>query len=135
MRLKANRTEYEKRELRKKDILANPFGQFKKWLEEALEHDPDFLDIASLSTVDENNIPDSRIILIKYFDKNGFVFFTNYESTKAKQLEKNPNASLLIYWPTLQRQVRIKGIVKKGQREKTERYFITRPKGAQIGAW
>ncbi|MEM6361045.1 MAG: pyridoxamine 5'-phosphate oxidase, partial [Bacteroidota bacterium] len=88
-----------------------------------------------LSTVNPNGMPSSRIILLKGIENNGFVFFTNYQSDKGKDLDANPAAALLFFWKELERQVRIQGHIEKISKEDSEQYFQSRPKGSQIGAW
>jgi pyridoxamine 5'-phosphate oxidase len=89
----------------------------------------------TLATVDEDGKPSARLVLLKGNDQTGFLFFTNYESRKARELEANPAATLVFHWPLLQRQVRIEGTVARVSKEESEAYFRTRPRGSQIGAW
>lgn len=132
---KHERTEYEKLTLSEADILEDPYEFLERWWQDAIDAKVDLLDAVYLSTVDENNHPDARIVLLKSFDERGLVFFTNYHSQKAKQLEHNPHASLIIFWPKIERQIRIRGQVQKTTRIESEEYFSSRPHGAQIGAW
>ncbi len=113
----------------------NPFEQFKIWFEEVLNGD--FLEPNAmvLSTATKDGIPSSRVVLLKKIDNRGFVFFTNYESQKGRELSENPNASLLFYWDKLERQVRINGIVEKISSEESDEYFQTRPYLSKIGSW
>lgn len=110
-------------------LIKDPFEQFENWYQESPQEG------MTLATVDEFGIPDARIVLLKKADHNGFVFFTNYHSVKAKQLESNPVATCVFWWSKLQRQVRIKGSVSKIAPTDSETYFKTRPRGSQIGAW
>ena len=129
-----NRREYGKRELREEHISPDPFIQFEVWLTEALE--TDILDPTAmvLATVDENGTPDTRVVLLKQFDRNGFVFFTHYESPKAIQAEKIGKVALNFYWSNLARQIRIKGKIERTSREESEIYFSSRSKESQICA-
>jgi len=113
----------------------DPFEQFKEWFAEVLNSN--FLEPNAmvLSTSTSEGIPSSRVVLLKKFDERGFVFFTNYESQKAREIEENPNVSLLFYWDKLERQVRINGKAQKISKEESEEYFITRPYLSKIGAW
>ncbi|MCX7909933.1 MAG: pyridoxamine 5'-phosphate oxidase [Ignavibacteria bacterium] len=113
----------------------NPFEQFSEWFTEVLKSN--FLEPNAmvLSTVGTNGIPTSRVVLLKKFDDNGFVFYTNYESQKAKDIEENPNVSLLFYWDKLERQVRINGKAEKVPMQESEEYFRSRPYLSRIGAW
>lgn len=135
MGTEAKRIEYERHTLSENDVLGNPSDQLKIWWDEAIRQNIPIWDAVHLSTVDENRRPDARIVLLKSFDEQGLVFYTNYQSTKAKQLAKNNCACLLIFWPQLERQIRIRGSVEKTSREESQDYFATRPKGAKIGAW
>lgn len=113
----------------------DPFEQFAEWFEEVLN--AGFLEPNAMvvSTVNPEGIPSSRVVLLKKFDKRGFVFFTNYESQKGQEIEANPNVSLLFYWDKLERQIRINGKAEKISKEESEEYFITRPYLSKIGAW
>lgn len=113
----------------------DPFEQFSEWFQLVLKSD--FIEPTAmvLSTVDKYGIPSSRMVLLKKFDKRGFVFFTNYESKKGNDIANNPNVSLLFYWDKLERQVRIIGRAEKISQEESEEYFRTRPYLSRIGAW
>jgi pyridoxamine 5'-phosphate oxidase len=114
----------------------DPFQQFGSWLQEAeLRSGMDYPNSMALATVDGAGRPSVRILLLKTFSPDGFVFFTNYESRKGSELEFNPQASLCFYWDKLGRQVRIDGTVEKLPRAESEAYFHTRPRLSQIGAW
>lgn len=128
------RQEYRAAELAEADVDKNPFTQFGKWFKEALDgllYEPN---VMTLATADLSGKPSARILLLKGFDENGFVFFTNYDSKKGKELEENPQASMLFFWPELERQVRIDGTIIKVAEEVSTDYFHSRPKGSQIGA-
>ena len=134
-----NKKETEERriikELSEDDVLSNPFEQFNVWFDEANQTEIVEPTAAILSTVGENNHPSARTILLKEVNEKGFVFYTNYESKKAKDIASNPNISLLFLWKEQQRQVRIVGQSEKISREESEKYFRTRPRESQIGAW
>jgi len=128
------RHEYIGAGLRRSDLDPDPMKQFYGWFATAIKagiHDANAMTLATC--VGEN--PSARVVLLKDFDDRGFVFFTNYLSDKGKQLEKNPNAALVMYWMEVERQIRIEGKVEKTSREDSEKYFHTRPAGAQLGAW
>jgi len=135
MNLKDIRKEYAKFELKLEDLSNNPIDQFNQWLEDAEKHGNLESTAMTLSTIDLNGEPDSRIVLLKGVSKeNGFRFFTNYNSNKGKSLAKNPVASLLFFWPKSERQVRIKGSIKKCKEAESIAYFNSRPIGSQAGA-
>jgi pyridoxamine 5'-phosphate oxidase len=129
------RQEYTQAELRRKDLQADPFKQFELWFQQACHaelQEPNAMVLATASTTGE---PSVRTVLLKYFDSQGFVFFTNYESRKARQISQNPQVSLLFLWLPLQRQVQITGRAEKVSTAESLRYFVTRPRGSQLGAW
>jgi pyridoxamine-phosphate oxidase len=128
------RQEFTAATLLEKDVAKDPIKQFEKWFKEALERNPGSANAMTLATAGTNGRPTARIVLLKDFSTNGFVFYTNYLSRKGKELAKNPLAALLFFWPELERQVSIEGTVEKVSRDESERYFATRPKGSQIGA-
>ncbi|GAB5466551.1 MAG: pyridoxamine 5'-phosphate oxidase [Candidatus Kapaibacteriales bacterium] len=128
------RQDYTAGELGEGDVKDNPFIQFAEWFEDAKQEgfkDPNAM---SISTVGKNGRPSSRMVLLKGFDESGFVFYTNYESRKANQIDENSFASLLFYWDKLERQVRIEGKLKKTTLEESEKYFKSRPLDSRIGA-
>ena len=112
----------------------NPFKQFEQWFQAAVEAEPVLPEAASLATATREGKLSSRMVLLKGFDEQGFVFYTNYESRKGIELAENPNAALVFYWRQLERQICITGTVSKVSREESEAYFRTRPRGSQIGA-
>lgn len=128
------RQEYRAAELAEADVEANPILQFKKWFTEAIDSQLYEPNVMTLATADKSGKPSARIVLLKGFDEQGFVFFTNYESQKGKELSENPRASLVFFWPELERQVRIDGNVTLVSAKVSEEYFHSRPKGSQIGA-
>lgn len=113
----------------------NPFDQFKEWWEEATSADIDEVNAMTLATVDGSGKPAARIVLLKGYTHDGFVFFTNYESAKGQDLAINPNAALLFFWKELERQIRIEGTVDKIEPADSDAYFHSRPAGSRIGAW
>lgn len=128
------RFDYPGTPLELSDLNKNPLEQFRAWWQDAIHANVALLDGVCLSTVDDNNAPNSRMVLLKAFDEQGFIFFTNYESTKARELSLNPHASMVLFWPELFRQIRLRGVVNKSPREISKAYFNTRPRKAQIGA-
>lgn len=131
----ALRQEYLLASLNENDLHDNPIVQFKGWFQEALNAFVDEPNAMTLSTVDELHYPKSRIVLLKGIEENHFVFYTNYHSSKGKQLTHNPNASLTFLWKELQRQIRIEGQVIKTSEEDSVNYFNTRPIESQLSAW
>jgi pyridoxamine 5'-phosphate oxidase len=117
------------------DVDPNPFRQFDTWFKQALDAQLPEPNTMTLATVDPRGRPSARIVLIKGVDERGFVFFTNYESRKGRELADNPHASLLFYWIELERQVRIEGAVVKTSDAESDAYFASRPAGSRIGAW
>jgi pyridoxamine 5'-phosphate oxidase len=113
----------------------DPFALFGEWFKEALEKEPNDANAMALSTVDAEGMPDVRMVLLKGFDADGFVFFTNLESAKGRQLAANPKAALLFHWKSIRRQVRIRGPVEPVTAEEADAYFATRARPAQLGAW
>lgn len=129
------RRDYKLRTLSKTEVKTEPLEQFSIWFEEALNSQIPEPNAMILATVSEDCKPSVRTLLLKGFDQRGFIFYTNYKSRKGIELEKNPNASLLFFWPELERQIRIEGTVNKISREESEKYFATRPYKSRIGAW
>ena len=128
------RQDYRVASLSENDVAANPFLQFKKWFSDAVEAQLYEPNVMTFATADSDGKPSARIVLLKGFDENGFVFYTNYESRKANDLVENPQAAAVFFWAELERQVRIEGIVSKIDKETSEAYFHSRPIGSQIGA-
>ncbi|MDO4763185.1 MAG: pyridoxamine 5'-phosphate oxidase [Flavobacteriaceae bacterium] len=134
--LNDKRQEYKLFQLLDKDVKETPMEQFHQWYLEADKN----LEIVeansmSVSTLDEDGCPSNRIILLKSFDKDGFVFYTNYESKKAVSIEKNKKACLHFFWATLERQVMIKATLERVPEEMSDEYFASRPRGSKLGAW
>ena len=129
------RREYSSRALTEAAALDDPIQQFALWFGEALKSELIDLNAMTLATASPDGLPAARIVLLKGFDEQGFVFFTNYESAKARDLAANPRACLLVFWAELERQVRITGRVIKTSADESEKYFQSRPFESQIGAW
>jgi len=121
--------------LRRSDLDPNPIRQFANWFTAAIEAGIRDVNAMSLATAGADARPSVRIVLLKSFDQDGFVFFTNYDSAKGEQLKANPYAALGFYWIELDRQIRISGKVQKTSRKESEAYFHSRPVGSQLGAW
>ena len=129
------RREYSSRELTRASVPDDPFTQFTAWMNEALNSQVLDANAMTVSTADAVGKPSSRVVLLKGFDSRGFVFFTNYLSSKARDLDANANISLHFFWPDLERQVIINGTAAKTSREESEAYFATRPLESRIAAW
>jgi pyridoxamine 5'-phosphate oxidase len=113
----------------------DPFLLFSEWLAEATEREPNDPNAMALATVDETGLPDVRMVLLKGVDPSGFVFYTNFESRKGRELLKTPKAALCFHWKSLRRQVRVRGPVEQVTAQEADAYFATRPRLARIGAW
>lgn len=129
------RKEYSKAVLDTGNVLQDPVNQFTKWFEEALAAKIPEPNAMNLATVNENGRPASRIVLLKGIENHKFVFYTNYQSRKGKELDQNPACSLTFFWPELERQVRIEGSASRVDEKRSEKYFQSRPRGSQVGAW
>ncbi|MBN3772357.1 MULTISPECIES: pyridoxamine 5'-phosphate oxidase [Burkholderia] len=129
------RINYSRASLDEADVAHDPFAQFDRWFKEALAAKLPEPNTMTLATVGDDGRPSARIVLIKGVDERGFVFFTNYESRKGRDLAAHPQAALLFYWIELERQVRIEGRIEKTSAEESDRYFASRPLGSRIGAW
>lgn len=114
---------------------ADPFLLFSEWLAEATEHEPNDPNAMALATVDDAGMPDVRMVLLKGFGADGFVFYTNLESRKGRQLAQIPKTALCFHWKSIRRQVRVRGDVERVTPEEADAYFATRPRLAKIGAW
>ncbi len=134
-RLANIRRDYSGEELSQANVSADPFTQFGKWMDEAIAAEADEPTAMTLSTVGEDARPSSRVVLLKGFDANGFVFFTNYNSRKGRALAANPFAALNFFWPELERQVNISGSAAKVSAQESDEYFESRPYLSRIGAW
>jgi pyridoxamine 5'-phosphate oxidase len=129
------RKEYQLQTLREEEVAADPFVQFDHWWDDAVKSELDEANAMTLATASAAGIPAARIVLLKSVTENGFVFFTNYNSHKGKELEENPHACLVFFWKELERQVRISGRVEKISTGESDAYFNSRPAGSRIGAW
>jgi len=129
------RKDYKLKSLSEEEVCADPIGQFERWWVEAMESRIEEVNAMTLATASGDGVPSARIVLLKGFNKNGFVFFTNYESYKGIQLDENPRACLVFFWKELERQVRITGLVEKLSGEENDIYFESRPEGSRIGSW
>jgi pyridoxamine 5'-phosphate oxidase len=112
-----------------------PFALFSEWLNEAFKSEPADGNAMTLATVDKDGLPDARMVLLKGFDSDGFVFYSHIDSAKGRELTGQPKAALVFHWKSLRRQVRIRGIVETVTAAEADAYFATRPKQAQLGAW
>lgn len=129
------RTDYKKQSLLETDVAADPFTQFGKWWDEATNCLLEEANAMTLATATKQGFPSARVVLLKGFNEEGFIFFTNYNSHKGKELAENPNACLVFFWAALERQVRIEGSVAMINTADSDVYFGSRPQGSQIGAW
>jgi pyridoxamine 5'-phosphate oxidase len=130
----AMRKDYVREVLDEREVDPDPFRQFGHWFEQALDVTGHEANAMAVATVSDDGMPTVRMVLLKGFDERGLVFYTSYESAKGEELASNPRASLLFYWPELERQVRIFGEVNKLTRAESSAYFQTRPRGSQIAA-
>ena len=135
LKLDEMRVDYDADELRREDLCFDPFEQFALWLKEACESDLAEPNAMSLATVGADGRPMLRTVLLKGIDPRGFVFYTNMESRKARQISGNTNVSLLFPWLALHRQVAINGVAERVPASEALAYFVTRPFGSQVGAW
>lgn len=135
MDLSELRGKYTTRGLEVEDLNPNPFKQFEIWFNDALNEKLCEPNAMSLATVGKDLQPSIRTVLLKTFDKDGFVFFSNYKSKKAHQIQENPYTAALFAWLELERQVKIEGTIEKISTAASLKYFLSRPKGSQLGAW
>ena len=132
------RKEYQLAELRRRDLSAEPIAQFKMWFDEAAQAPsatPIEVNAMTLATVDSTGHPSARIVLLKGLDDRGFIFYTNYDSRKGRELAGNPNAALVFHWANQERQVKIAGMVKKISQSESETYYSSRPRASRLAAW
>ncbi|MGL5033286.1 MAG: pyridoxamine 5'-phosphate oxidase [Microcystaceae cyanobacterium] len=129
------RLNYSKAQLTEDSIADHPFTQFHHWLEDAIAAQLIEPNAMSLATLAPTGKPIARMVLLKALDERGFVFFTNYDSAKGKQLSLDPHCALVFWWAELERQVRIEGTVEKISPEESDYYFQSRPRASQLGAW
>lgn len=129
------RLEYARGALDESDVELDPFTQFNKWLDEAIKAQVREPTAMTVATIDPDGTPSARIALLKGVDQSGFVFFTNYDSRKGRAIAANPRVALCFWWGELERQVRIEGVASKVSDDESARYFATRPRASQLGAW
>ncbi len=129
------RKDYQMQSLLETGVAADPFVQFDSWWDDAVKSELDEINAMTLATASVTGMPSARIVLLKSVSEAGFVFFTNYNSQKGKELLENPRACLVFFWKELERQIRITGEVQKISAEESDEYFNTRPEGSRIGAW
>jgi len=129
------RKDYSLQILQEADVHSDPMKQFEKWWQEALESEIEEVNAMTLATASKTGKPSARIVLLKGVEQSGFVFFTNYNSHKAKEIAQNPFACLVFFWKELERQVRIEGTIAKVSDAESDAYFYSRPVGSRIGAW
>ncbi|NQW77741.1 MAG: pyridoxamine 5'-phosphate oxidase [Chitinophagaceae bacterium] len=129
------RRDYQMASLDEAASSANPMDQFTNWWEEATTSNIDEVNAFVLSTIDANRAPASRVVLLKGYTLDGFIFYTNYDSNKGKEIAANPIVAMNFFWKELERQVRITGTIKKISAEESAEYFHSRPLGSQVGAW
>jgi pyridoxamine 5'-phosphate oxidase len=134
-KIDAIRRDYMLRSLSQTDMDSNPIDMFSKWFDDAVTAAIPDVNAMSLATCGDNGQPTSRVVLLKGVENDGFVFYTNYESAKGKEMAENNRVGLCFYWTELERQVRIDGVVEKVSREASEKYFKSRPYESQVGAW
>jgi pyridoxamine 5'-phosphate oxidase len=128
------RKEYKLKSLNEADMHPNAIDQFTRWWQEALKSDIDEVNAMTLATASSDGLPSARVVLLKGYDANGFVFYTNYYSYKGQQLAENPRGCLVFFWKELERQVRITGLVTKTPPIESDAYFNIRPEGSKLGA-
>jgi pyridoxamine 5'-phosphate oxidase len=129
------RKDYQLQKLSEESVAEDPFLQFNIWWSEAVAAKIDEVNAMTLATASGEGVPAARTVLLKAFDENGFVFFSNYDSNKGKQLQENPMACLVFFWKELERQIRITGTVSKTSGKESDDYFNSRPEGSRVGAW
>lgn len=129
------RTEYMLAGLNEADAARDPFEQFECWMADALDHKLAVANAMTLATVTPDGKPDARIVLLKGIESGRFVFFTNYQSAKGRELAANPNGCLVFFWVELERQVRVSGTIDKVSAKVSDAYYATRPLGARLSAW
>jgi pyridoxamine 5'-phosphate oxidase len=129
------RIEYKRETLDERAVASHPFAQFERWFDEAVKAEITEPNAMTLATADAEGRPSARIVLLKAVDERGFVFFTNYESRKGRELAARRDAALLFFWPELERQVRIEGTIARVDAAESTAYFASRPLGARLGAW
>lgn len=129
------RHDFAKQTLDEKDVNADPILQFEKWFKEAVGAKVNEPNAMTVATATKDGKPSARILLLRNFDEKGFIFYTNYTSRKGIEIMENPHCALLLFWPELERQVRIEGVLEKQTVEESDSYFNSRPRGSKLGAW
>ena len=129
------RKDYQLQSLLETDVASNPFDQFNRWWDDAIKSELDEVNAMTLATASVTGMPSARIVLLKSVSADGFVFFTNYNSHKGKELLENPFGCLVFFWKELERQIRITGTIEKVSAAESDEYFYSRPVGSRIGAW
>jgi len=129
------RKDYQMQSLLETDVANNPFEQFNRWWDDAIKSELEEINAMTLATASATGMPSARIVLLKSVSAEGFVFFTNYNSHKGRELEENPFACLVFFWKELERQIRISGTIEKVSAAESDEYFNSRPVGSRIGAW
>jgi len=129
------RTDYKKGALDEEHAEADPLRQFDRWWSEATRSQLPEVNAMTLATAGTGGVPSARVVLLKGYDERGFVFFTNYDSRKGRDLAQNPRAALLFFWPELERQIRIEGLVERVEAQDSDTYYRSRPLASRIGAW
>lgn len=129
------RKDYQMQSLLETGVADDPFVQFDSWWDDAVKSELNEINAMTLATASATGMPSARIVLLKSVSEAGFVFFTNYNSQKGKELLENPRACLVFFWKELERQIRITGMVQKVSVEESDEYFNSRPEGSRIGAW
>src|SRR3982751_1907059 len=135
MAMTPERIDYSRGALEEKDLHPDPTGQFRAWFEDALAARVAEPNAMTLATATPDGRPSARIVLLKDFDGRGFTSHTSYDSRKGRELAANPRAALVLFWPALERQVRIEGTVERLPAEESDAYFLGRPLGSRLGAW
>ena len=129
------RKDYQLQSLHEAEVFANPFDQFGKWWQQAIDSQAEEVNAMTLATATPDGKPSARIVLLKDYSEAGFVFFTNYNSDKGREMAANPHVALVFFWKELERQVRIEGIAAKVPEADSDAYFASRPQGSRLGAW
>jgi pyridoxamine 5'-phosphate oxidase len=129
------RKEYSQRSLHENEMAPRAMDQFERWWLEALQSELEEANAMTLATASADGLPSARIVLLKGYHPKGFLFYTNYNSFKGRQLQENPRACLVFFWKALERQIRITGVVEKISQRESDAYFSSRPVGSRIGAW
>jgi pyridoxamine 5'-phosphate oxidase len=135
MSISEMRREYARESLDISIVSAHPVRQFERWFDEAVRSEVMEPNAFTLATANAKGVPSARILLLKGIENDKFVFYTNYQSKKGRELDENPACALTFFWPELERQVRIEGICSRVDSKTSEAYFQSRPRGSQIGAW